>query len=67
MTVSSLVPESFALGEVSLSLPAIINRNGIARVLEIPLSSLERKALQVSAETLKAHIATLNGLSATVA
>jgi len=32
-TVSSLVPESLHLGSVSLSLPTIINRGGIDRVL----------------------------------
>jgi L-lactate dehydrogenase len=36
LTLSSLVPEFTGLGEVSLSLPAIINRNGVARVLSIP-------------------------------
>jgi malate/lactate dehydrogenase len=45
------------LGEVSLSLPAIINRDGVARVLSIPLSRSERHALEVSAEILKEHIA----------
>jgi L-lactate dehydrogenase len=61
LTVSSLVPESLGLGEVSLSLPAIVNREGIARVLSIPLSDSERQALRLSAETLKGHIASLEG------
>ncbi len=59
MTVSSLVPQSMKLGEVSLSLPTIITRNGLARVLTIPLDASERRALETSAETLRRHIATL--------
>jgi malate/lactate dehydrogenase len=34
------------LGDVSLSLPSIVNRGGIARVLSVPLNSSERKALR---------------------
>jgi len=44
LTVSSVVPRSMELGDVSLSLPAVINRDGIARVLSIPLSPSERRA-----------------------
>jgi malate/lactate dehydrogenase len=47
-------------GEVSLSLPAVISRNGVARVLSVPLSAYERKALEASAQTLKNYIAALN-------
>lgn len=67
LTVSSVVPESMHLGKVSLSLPAIINRDGIARVLSIPLSSSERRALEASAEILKEHIALLDNSTSTVA
>jgi L-lactate dehydrogenase len=48
------------LGEVSLSLPAIINRDGVARVLSIPLSPSERPALERSAALLKEQIALLD-------
>jgi len=60
LTVSSLVPESMELGEVSLSLPSVITRDGVARVLTIPLDAKEREALEASAETLRQHIAALN-------
>jgi L-lactate dehydrogenase len=60
LTVSGLVPESLRLGEVSLSLPAIINRDGVARVLPVSLNPSERKALETSAEILKGHIARLD-------
>lgn len=55
-TVSSLVPESLQLGAVSLSLPTIISRSGIDRVLTIPLNASEERALQASAETLKQYL-----------
>ena len=61
LTVSSLVPDSLQLGEVSLSLPAIINRDGVVRVLPISLNPSERKALEASAEILKGQIARLGG------
>ena len=66
-TVSSLVPESMQLGEVSLSLPAIINWDGVARVLSIPLNASERCALEAFAETLKGYIALLNSSISIVA
>jgi len=59
LTVSSLVPESMELGDVFLSLPTIITRDGVARVVSIPLDASERQALVASAETLKQHIAAL--------
>ena len=59
LTLSSLVPQSMELGEVSLSLPTIITRNGLARVLSIPLDASETQALVTSAETVKQHIAVL--------
>ena len=65
-TVSSLAPESMGLGEVSLSLPSIVTRDGIARVISLPLDASERKALEASAGTLKHYIAALNALEATL-
>jgi L-lactate dehydrogenase len=59
LAVSSRVPESLGLGDVSLSLPSIVDRNGVARVLSVPLSSCERKALEASAEVIKRGIAVL--------
>ena len=59
LTVSSCAPASLGLGEVSLSLPCIVNRTGIAKVLSVPLNSSERKALEASAEVVKRNIAKL--------
>jgi len=55
-TVSSPVPESLQLGQVSLSLPTILSREGIDRVLPIPLNASEQHALEASADTLTRHI-----------
>jgi L-lactate dehydrogenase len=60
LTVSSRVPESMQLGEVCLSLPCIVDRQGVARVLSVSLNSSERKALEVSAGVVKEHIETLS-------
>jgi L-lactate dehydrogenase len=60
LTVSRLAPESMGLGEVFFSLPAIINRDGVARVLSVPLNRSEQEALEASAEAVKQHIAALD-------
>ena len=56
LTVSSLVLGMYGLSNVSLSLPSIINRTGIAEVLELPLAPTEQDALQHSASTISAAI-----------
>ena len=42
--------------DMSLSLPTLINSNGIEKVLELPLSKKEEKAFKDSAEHLKENI-----------
>jgi L-lactate dehydrogenase len=53
------------LGEVFLSLPAIVGSSGVVRVLSIPLSQHEEEALRKSADILKRYIATLDQGAAT--
>jgi len=48
------------LGDVSLSLPSIINRQGVARALPVALNRSERQALKASAEVIKNGIASLS-------
>jgi L-lactate dehydrogenase len=60
LTVSSRVPESMQLGEVSLSLPSIVDRHGIIRVLQVALNSSERSQLEASAELVRRNIASLS-------
>jgi L-lactate dehydrogenase len=60
LTVSSRVPESMQLGEVSLSLPSIVDLHGITRVLPVALDRSERRALEASAELVRKQIASLS-------
>ena len=60
LTVSSRVAESMQLGEVSLSLPSIVDRHGIIRVLQVALNSSERSQLEASAELVRRNIASLS-------
>jgi L-lactate dehydrogenase len=59
LSVSSLVENYYGLDNVCLSLPTIINRNGIERVLRLDLSEPEVAGLKRSAGVLKHTIAQL--------
>ena len=59
LTVSTVVPEAMELGQVSVSVPAIVGRDGIEAVLPLRLSEQEDRALRRSAQILKQYIATL--------
>jgi L-lactate dehydrogenase len=60
LTVSTLAPAQMNLGEVCLSLPAVLTRNGVDRVLPVCLSYDENVALQKSADILRRHLRTLD-------
>lgn len=53
LTVSSLVQGQYGIKDVCLSLPTIVNEQGIDRILEVPISDEEIALLQKSANTLK--------------
>lgn len=53
LTVSSLLQGQYGIKDVCLSVPAIIDRNGINRILEVPLSDNEKDLLRHSAVTLR--------------
>ena len=53
LTVSSRLAGSYGLTDVCLSLPCIVNRSGIAQLLDPPLAPDELGALHHSAEVLK--------------
>jgi len=53
LTVSSLVSRYYGIDGVCLSLPCIVNRSGVARVLHPPLEGGEIEALQRSAAVLR--------------
>jgi L-lactate dehydrogenase len=53
LNVSTLVEEHYGIRDVCLSLPAIVDRSGIRRVLPIPLSEDETERLRLSAEAVR--------------
>lgn len=53
LTVSSLLDGQYGLRDVCLSVPTIVNRTGIGRVLEVPVNEEELGLLVKSGETLK--------------
>ena len=56
LTVSSILQGQYGISDVAISVPTVVDRNGINRVLEVPLSEEELKLLNRSAETLKSII-----------
>jgi L-lactate dehydrogenase len=53
LTVSTLVNDYYDISDVCLSIPAIVNRNGISKTLSIGLEESEVEKLQASANVLK--------------
>lgn len=53
LTVSSLQDGAYDLDDVYISVPAIVGRTGVKRVVEVPYSTSEREALKDSADILK--------------
>jgi L-lactate dehydrogenase len=60
LTVSSLAPAQMNVGEMCLSLPAIITRDGIDRVLPVGLNDEESRALRKSADILRRQLQSLD-------
>lgn len=53
LTVSSIMNGKYGIKDIALSLPTIVNRSGIKRVLELPLEDKEIELLIKSADKLK--------------
>jgi L-lactate dehydrogenase len=56
LSVSSLVNGIYGISEVCLSLPTIVNRNGIHKVLKVKLSADEEGQMRRSASVLKSTL-----------
>lgn len=52
LPVSSLIKGHYGIEDICMGLPAIVGRNGVEKVLDIPLDEKEQAALYSSAETL---------------
>ncbi len=59
LSVSSLISEYYTISDVCLSLPTVIDRSGVERVLRLNLNQREVDGLHQSAQILKATIAEL--------
>jgi L-lactate dehydrogenase len=53
LTVSSLLHDYYGVDDICLSVPTIVNRDGVREVLKLPLTDGEIMKLQGSASTLK--------------
>lgn len=65
LTVGSHIPASLGLGDVTLSFPTIVNRNGIGGIIPLNLNAAEKQALTKSAEAIQKQIAIIEEAAAT--
>ena len=56
LPVSSVIPDLYGMGQATLSLPSIIGRSGVERILMPELESEELKALHESAKTINKSV-----------
>lgn len=56
LTVSSLVQGAYGIRDVCLSLPTVVGRTGVRRVLPVPLAAAEEAALRRSADAIRAAV-----------
>jgi L-lactate dehydrogenase len=61
MTVSVPLEGRLGVTDMSLSLPAVVGRNGVEAVLELPLEQSELAAFQAAGQVLKDRLAELDG------
>jgi L-lactate dehydrogenase len=57
LPVSTVLENFHGIQDIALSLPAVVGRQGVERVLDIPLAPEELKALQDSAQVIKENLA----------
>lgn len=53
LTISSFLQDYYGVSDICLSVPTIVNRNGVREVLKLPLEEEEIKQFQNSASTLR--------------
>lgn len=56
LSVSSLMEGQCGVSDVCVSLPSVVDENGVSRVLEMPLSEKESGEFKTSAENLRANL-----------
>jgi L-lactate dehydrogenase len=60
LTVSTLLDDYYDISDVCLSIPVVLNRNGVSKILKIVLDKSEIASLQTSAKVLKEVIKDLD-------
>lgn len=61
LTVSTQLEGEFGLTDVCLSVPCVVGRNGVGRIVESGLNDEERAALRASADVLKRALEQIGG------
>ena len=56
LTVSTMMNGEYGVSDVCLSVPVVVNSEGIRKIIELPLCDEEREALQKSAHALRSII-----------
>lgn len=59
LTVSTLLRGEYGIQDVCLSLPSVVGRSGVMRVLPVPLNAGEVEALRASAAAIRAAVDTM--------
>ena len=59
---SAFLRGEYGLKDIFLGVPVIMGRNGVERIVELPLTDAERKALEASAEAVRKGLKDLEGL-----
>lgn len=59
LPVSSLIDGRYGLSDVCLSLPSLVNKSGVAAMLDVPMSDRELELLKASAKEVRAVAASL--------
>ncbi len=60
LTISSHIEGQYGINDVCISLPTVVNKEGISKVLEVPLSDSELEDVKKSAQSLKQIIKNLD-------
>jgi malate dehydrogenase len=59
---SAFLRGEYGLKDIYLGVPVIMGRNGVERIVELPLTDVERKALEASAEAVRKGLSDLEGI-----
>ena len=60
LTVSSLLHDYYGVSDLCLSVPSIVNKNGVSQTIKLPLEEAEIKMFQKSADIMEKVIHSLN-------